>query len=121
MTQDEKYVRQLTRQLRKRMVDNSWYWRGTEFTNFGRFGISSYTAYVRFTATLSRIRAGIDLQDDYGLPDESNGFEGEDAMSDAIEWTATKLLELYHKIAARTAPYVAGYNQYLKAVHGINN
>ena len=121
MTQDERIQKQLERQVHKRLVEDRWSWHGTEFGNFGHCGVGNYTAYVRFTATFTRLKVHIDLQESYSLPDEDCVFEGEESIQNAVEWTATKLLELYHKIAARTAPYVAGHNQYLKAVQGINN
>lgn len=41
---------------------------------------------VRFECTLSVVRAIIDTADDYGLPNEQQEFQGENAIGKCLAW-----------------------------------
>lgn len=120
MEAEERLKAQLIKQVHKRLVDDRWGWRGTEFTNWTYCGVKGVDAYVRFTATFWCIKVHIEQEERYGLPDQVSMFAGEEAISKAVEWTAIKLLELYKKVSQRVAPYIKGHEQYLRAVQGVN-
>lgn len=120
MTAEERMKAQLIRQVHKRLAEDRWGWRGTEFTNWHYCGIKNYCASVRFIATFWCLKVCIEQEETYGLPDQVSMFVGDSAISQAVEWTANKLLELYKQVAERAAPYVQGYEQYLRAVQGVN-
>lgn len=119
MTFEERQRKNLVDQIGKRIVEETWHWRGTEFFSFGRCGNSPQTqAYVRFTATFTHIKVRIDTGEEFNVPDQVCMFSGDDAMSDAVNWTADRLIELNKIITERTAPYVQGFNKYQRAIRG---
>lgn len=109
---------QVMRRVRKRLSDDRWSWKGTEFTNWSYCDVGEYGAMVQFAATFWSLKVNIMLESQYRLPNQEMTFTGEEALSQAVEWTADRLLELYETVSARTAPYVAGHERYLMAVKG---
>lgn len=64
------------------------------------------------------LKAVIQTEEDYGIPDSVRMFTGENAIEECIEWTTERLIELYETVSARTAPYKAGYENYQRALKG---
>ena len=119
MTAEEKLKEQARRQLRKQLNNDRWSWHGTEFSNWRYCDIGKYGASVQFTATFWSLKVTIMLENQYGIQDEEASFEGDEAVSQAVEWIVDKLYELYKTVSERTAPYVKGHEQYLRAVRGV--
>ena len=94
-----------------------WKWTGSEFFNFGFYGVVGSSAHVKFIAGFQTLKVEIDLSE-YNLPDEQETFAGMTALQDSISWTAERLVNLYEIISKRAAPYVAGYINYQRAVKG---
>lgn len=55
MTVEERMKAQLIRQVHKRLVEDRWGWRGTEFTNWHYCGAKGVDACVRFTEHENRL------------------------------------------------------------------
>lgn len=45
-------------------------------------------------------------------------FVGANAMQEAIEWTADRMLAISEEVAERTAPYKAAYEMYQRLMRG---
>ena len=108
----------IKRKLAEEFAGNFWKWRGTEFINFNWHGVSGCKAYVRFTIKMLTLKAEIESEQYYNVPDSVHMFVGDNAIEECIDWTAEKLMELYDTVTARTEPYKQGYMDYQKALQG---
>lgn len=119
MTAEERMKERLTKLIGKKLCECGWFWHGAQFTNFSWFGVNQTTAFVRFSAKLYTLTVNIDMEEKYGIADKERTFSGENAFSEAVEWTADELIDLYQTIEQRTKPYQKGHEDYLRAVKGI--
>lgn len=117
MTLEERTKARLAKQVGEKLVAREWFWRGTEYTNFGHFGIGDIHAFVRFTAYYGSVKVEIELSR-YRLPDAEKKFTGESAMGDAVTWTAETLYQLYKTIEERISPFIKGKTDYERALTG---
>lgn len=108
----------LCKKLGKEFAGNFWRWRGSEFINFGFSGIEGASARYEFHIKMLTLKAIVQTQDDYNVPDSVHMFIGDNAIEECVEWTAERLIDLYETVTARTAPYAQGYQQYRKALQG---
>lgn len=118
-TLEERQKARIAKQIRNRIVGAQWYWRGVEFCNFGWCGIDGALAFTCFTAKYNALKVTIDTENEYNIPNQVRMFVGENAMEDAVNWTAERLLETYKTISCRTAPFKKGHLDYIKAIKGL--
>lgn len=67
---------------------------------------------------LNSITVNIDMEEKYNISDKDKIFTGENALGEAVEWTAEMLIELYKTIEQRTTPYRQGHEDYLRVLKG---
>lgn len=118
MTFEEKQKVRIAKQIRAHIIANNWYWRGVEFCSFYWCGVKGAEAYTCFTAKYNALKVTIETENEYNIPNQVCMFAGDNAMEEAVSWTADRLLEIYKTVSVRTAPYEKGYLDYLKAVKG---
>ena len=104
--------------LRCKLCEQGWYWQGVQFTTFGWLGVSGTEAFVRFSAKPHTLTVNIEMEERYGIADKEKTFTSENALGEAVEWTAEMLIDLYKTIEERTTPYRQGHEDYLRAVKG---
>lgn len=107
-TEQEKHRDYVVRQVGRNVVGGGWAWRGTEFvcTSYCRTRPRSGICYwVRFAANYNHIKVTIEEQEHYNLPDQIEKFTGENALNEAVQWAADKLLELEQIVESRVAKY----------------
>lgn len=114
----EKVRANIERSLAEEFAGNFWKWRGGEFINFGHYGAAGVQPYVMFTIKGFVLKAEIQSQNEFNVPDCVRQFIGDNAVEECIEWTAAKLYELYKTVKERTEPYRMGYELYKKAWQG---
>ena len=114
----KKWKERISRHLAKEFTGNFWRWRGSAFLNFGFEGVDNARARYEFHIKMLTLKAVIQTEEDYGIPDSVRMFTGENAIEECIEWTTERLIELYETVSARTAPYKAGYENYRRALKG---
>lgn len=117
-TERKRIKERICKKLGKEFTGNFWKWRGSEFINFGYYGVEGAAANVEFRIKMLTLKAVVQTQDDYNVPDSVHMFTGDNAIEECVEWTAEKLIELYETVSARTAPYERGYREYKKALQG---
>lgn len=117
-TLEQRQKATVVRQIREYIISDTWGWRGTEFIKFKYCGLKGAEAYTCFTAKFNCLKVDIDMEREYNLPNQVCMFAGENAMGEAIDWAAERLIELYKTVSARIAPYVDGYLNYIKAIKG---
>ena len=117
-TFEEKQKARLVKQIGERIIGSHWYWRGTHFINFAWCGVSGAQAYTKFTANYNYLEVNIDTEGEYNIPNQVNMFSGENALEEAVNWAAERLLEIYKTVSLRAAPYEKGHLNYLRAVKG---
>ena len=118
-TFEQRQRERLIRQIGTRIVTASWYWRGTEFSNFGYCGVTPQTqAYVRITVYFKYLKVNLETENEYNIPNQVCMFGSDDAMTDAVNWIVDRLIELHKVLTVRTAPFAQGYNNYQKALRG---
>lgn len=86
--------------------------------NFNHHGVSGVMAYTKFTIKMLTLKAEIESEREYNVPDSVHMFVGDNAIEECIEWTAEKLIELYETVKQRTAPYEQGFRDYKRALEG---
>lgn len=118
LTQEQKTKARLEQQIGEKIVNNRWFWRGTEFLSFEWCGIATHQAFVRFIATFRTIKVNIETKDIYNIPDQVCMFAGDDAMGDAVKWTADRLIEIDKILRERTEPYAEAHAKYKRALRG---
>ena len=118
MTEREKKKAAIVKRLGREFAGNFWKWRGSEFINFGFDGVEGARARYEFHIKMLTLKAIVETQDDYNVPDSVHMFVGDNAIEECVEWTAEKLIELYETVSARTAPFLQGYRNYKKAISG---
>lgn len=64
------------------------------------------------------LTVNIETEEQYGIADKEKTFTSENALGEAVEWTADILIDLYQTIEQRTKPYQKGHEDYLRAVKG---
>lgn len=105
---EEQHREAVIKQVGRRVVGGGWKWRGTEFVSWGYCEGGKWTgASVHFTANYNCIRVEIEEEEYYNLPNPVETFRGDDALTEAVIWTADKLIELDKIVTARTAKYEA--------------
>lgn len=114
----ERLKAKLLRQTRKGTAEGRWYWHGTEFITHGWYGVQGSGVPITFYATLSSVKVELEIKEQYGIDNKIQVFKGENAMAEAVEWTAEQLLDLHIILTERVSPYIEGYNNYLKALRG---
>lgn len=117
-TTEERMKERLMKRIGGKLCEQGWYWQGVQFTTFGWLGISGTEAFVNFSAKLNSITVNIDMEEKYNISDKDKIFTGENALGEAVEWTAEMLIELYKTIEQRTKPYQRGHEDYLRALKG---
>lgn len=118
MTAEERTKAKLIKVVGNNIVNKNWHWQGTQYSSFGWCGTCGIEAYVRFTANFRSIEAEVTPDIKYNVASSVEKFEGDEAMTAAVEWTADKLYELYKTVTERTAPFQQGYNNYVLAMQG---
>lgn len=106
--EQEKHRDYVVNQVGRRVVGGGWAWRGTEFVSEGYFRTrprGGVWSIVSFTANYNCIKATIEEQEQYNLPDQIAKFTGENALNEAVQWAADKLLELEQIVESRVAKY----------------
>lgn len=108
MTQlEQKHREAVIRQVGRRIVGGGWKWRGSEFCCSGYCEGGRRTGtYVNFVANYNCIKVTID-EVNYNMPNPTKTFTGENALSEAVEWTAEELIKLDKIVSARVAKYEA--------------
>lgn len=108
-TEQEKQRDYVVRQVGRDIVGGGWAWRGTEFvssrycnTRRGKGGVGTS---VHFAANYNNIKVTINQEEYYNIPDAIGTFTGENALNEAVQWAADKLLELDQIVSARVAKY----------------
>ena len=109
---------QVSRSLGKDFMGGRWWWRPNVFQTNCFPWINGVGITVRFECTLSVVRAIIDTADDYGLPNEQQEFQGENAIGKCLAWAAEKVVENSEIISGRVKPYRQGHKEYLRALKG---
>lgn len=117
-TVEERMKERLVKRIGRKLCEQGWYWQGVQFTTFGWLGVSGTEAFVTFTVKLNSITVNIDMEEKYSISDKSKTFTGENALGEAVEWTAEMLIDLYKEIEQRTTPYRQGHEDYLRALKG---
>lgn len=117
-TERKRMKERIAKRLGKEFTGSFWKWRGSEFINFGFEGVDGATARYEFHIKMLTLKAVVQTQENYNIPDSVHMFVGENAIEECIEWTAEKLLELYETVSARTEPYKQGYRDYQRALQG---
>lgn len=92
---------QVSRSLGKDFMGGRWWWRPNVFQTNCFPWINGVGITVRFECTLSVVRAIIDTADDYGLPNEQQEFQGENAIGKCLAWAAEKVVEKSEIISGR--------------------
>lgn len=108
----------IKRKLAEEFAGSFWKWRGSSFVNFNHHGVSGVMAYTKFTIKMLTLKAEIESEREYNVPDSVHMFVGDNAIEECIEWTAEKLIELYETVKQRTAPYEQGFRDYKRALEG---
>ena len=114
----KKWKERISKRLGKEFAGNFWKWRGSEFLNFGYEGVDNACARYEFHIKMFTLKAVLQTEEDYGVPNSVRMFAGENAIEECIEWTTERLIELYETVSERTAPYKAGYENYQRALKG---
>lgn len=109
---------QVSRSLGKDFMGGRWWWRPNVFQTNCFPWINGVGITVRFECTLSVVRAIIDTADDYGLPNEQQEFQGENAIGKCLAWAAEKVVEKSEIISGQVKPYRQGHKEYLRALKG---
>lgn len=117
-TVEERMKERLTKLIGKKLCECGWFWHGVQFTTFGWLGIKGFEAFVRFSAKPHTLTVNIETEEQYGIADKEKTFTSENALGEAVEWTADILIDLYQTIEQRTKPYQKGHEDYLRAVKG---
>lgn len=117
-TERKRMKEKLCKKLGKEFAGNFWRWRGSEFINFGFSGVEGTTARYEFHIKMLTLKAIVQTQEDYNVPDSVRMFTGDNAIEECVDWTAEKLIELYETVTARTAPFEQGYKDYRRALSG---
>lgn len=108
----------LAKRLAKEFAGRFWQWRGSEFMNFGFEGVEGYTARYEFHMKFYTVKAVIETEEQYGIPDSVRVFTGPDAIEECVDWTAEKLLDVYEELKERTAPFAAAHEAFKRAMQG---
>ena len=95
----------------------TWQYRGTEFGRHARYELRGVSIYVRYTFAPNVFKVFIDGEP-CGAEDCVKMFVGADAVTDAVEWTADRLITIADESAKRASPYRAFHEKYLKALRG---
>ena len=113
---------QVKQRLIKRIgkgLEKEWYWQGTRFTKTARIGVTSgYSVYVIFTADHCWVKADMQTESEYGIPDGERRFKSDNCIEEMVEWVAEKAIEVYEIVSKRVAPYQQGHEEYLRALKG---
>lgn len=85
--------------------------------NFGFEGVGEYTARYEFHMKFYTVKAVVETEEQYDIPDSTLEFTGPDAIEECVDWTAEKLLDLYEELTKRTAPFAAAHEAFKRAMH----
>lgn len=118
-TAEERMKERLVKRIGRKLCEQGWFWHGVQFTTFGWLGTKGIEAFVRFSAKPHTLTVNIEMEERYGIADKEKTFTSENALGEAVEWTADMLIDLYKEIEQRTKPYQKGHEDYLRAVKGI--
>ena len=123
MTAEERTKARLRQNIGNEIVDcgkyGRWHWQGTQYASFGWCGTCGINAFIKFTANFRSIKVEVEPDQKFCINKSVEFFEGDDAMTAAVEWTVNKLYELYKTVTDRIAPFQKGYDDYMKAVQGL--
>ncbi len=102
---------ELGKRLKKRVEYDlgrkSWSFNGIKFNSTAYYFEKDYFTTVEYVCDLRQISVTI-TRDKYGKFYEiiaEKSFNGDNAISDCIEWTVNKLVEVYKLLNDRLAPY----------------
>lgn len=116
-TMDEAKSKRLIKAIGKRVYDERWFYFGTEFGAHDLYKVGDADIYARFTVSGFAVKAYIDGER-LGTQDCVRMFVGANAMQEAIEWTADRMLAISEEVTERTAPYKAAYEMYQRLMRG---
>ena len=103
----------------KEFYEGSWRFRGTQFLRMTSYGTRDLFVLVHFSCGYGWVKAKV-FADDYGIPESVRMFAGDTAAEDGIRWAASKAVEVFDTVTARTAPYKDGMMKYKMALQGGN-
>lgn len=107
----------LIKSIGTRVYNERWFYRGTEFETHDCYKVGDASIYARFTVSGFAVKAYIDGER-LGAQDCVRMFVGANAMHDAIEWTADRMLVIGEEVTERTKPYKAAYEMYQRLMRG---
>lgn len=101
----------------KEFYEGSWRFRGTQFLRMTSYGTRDLFVLVHFSCGYGWVKAKV-FADDYGIPESVRMFAGDTAAEDCIRWAASKAVEVFETVSARTEPYKDGMMKYKMALQG---
>lgn len=116
-TMQERKKERIVKAIAKDVYGRGWIFQGTEVGTFNSYDVGGVYVYARFTWSGFAVKSYVDGEQ-CGAEDCVRMFVGENAMSEAIEWTADRIISIREEAARRAAPYAAGHEKYLRAMKG---
>lgn len=108
---------QLKRAMSKDIV-RWWRYCGGQFIVCGQQYINGLGVQWELIHKFTSLKALIDTEGQYGIPNLIQEFTGEDAFEESLDWLVEKILETSDALQQRMLPYVEGKLRYEKALRG---
>ncbi|MDE7330289.1 MAG: hypothetical protein K2N30_04270 [Clostridia bacterium] len=117
---DDKLKKYLTKEVEHDIRGKSWKFNGIKFTSWSSYFTKDFHTIVDYVCDLRQISVkvsrGVQGYTPYQLIAEKI-FDGDNAISECINWTVDKLIEIYKVLNERVAPYVFNKDLYEQAIN----
>lgn len=117
MTAAEKVKARLKKRMSKNIV-GWWRYCGGKFVACGQEYVNGLGVQWELVHKFKSLKAVIDNEGQYGIPNSEKAFDGDEAFEEALEWIIDKIFETVEILQKRTSPYLEGKVRYDRALHG---
>lgn len=117
MTLTERRKRQIKRET-ERDIAGDWRYCGGKFVVNRIVRVNGFQIGWGLTHKFHSLKAVIDTERQYGIPNAEKEFDGDDAFEEALDWIIDKIFETADILQKRTYPFVEGKVRYEMALRG---
>lgn len=109
---DEQLRKYLTKRVEFDIGGRAWSFNGIKFTSWAGYFQKDFHTYVNYVCDLRQLSAsGYYGYEGYQEIAEKD-FNGDNAISECINWVVDRLMEIYKLLNERTAPYLNDKQMY---------
>lgn len=117
MTATEKAKARLKRGMTKNIV-GWWRYCGGKFVVSNQEYVNGLGVRWEMIHKFQSLKAVIDTEGQYGIPNSVKEFNSDDAFEEALDWIIDKIFETVEILQKRTNPYLEGKVKYDMALRG---